>query len=636
MASVVDTNEILLNSKRYKIAGPVRKTLVSIAAPRFTIGDTQRGADPRASILTQNDFRGGIGWNRGLDASTIDRAWWSTCQLRYKGHVLLARKPTTASTSISSADGGGSVAGEVVAVGGFDSQIYAIFGTSVHIYNEPSDNWTSSKDTLVNPTAELINFHYSGADYLIFARGDSGYTHLTGTTFTDMDASGDASRTVDYFAIWHGSLWGIDSTNRLKNWASGPTANPTEKALPGGKIPLPDGYVTSLFVYRDAAGSPVLYAGTKVGLWVYDESNNRWEETELRLPFHPESGSGAVVWRDSIYYPAGNALYKYQTGSNSAVVSLVGYDRDHGIPETYTGQTLKLIGTHNDLLALVNADIDVSYTVFATGRQGSGFGGASTVVSGTGTSSILGWNEGAWETKWTAGNNTGLKAGHVGSETGTYRLWFGVGDKLAFIDLSPDVINPDQISGYEYDATTDGILETPWFDGGDSAGNKTAVTLRAVTSGCTSDVTIKVEFATAFSESYTTLGTITSNGTTTYEFASGAGVEFASIKFKVTLATNTTASSPDLNMLELRWREKLPPKFGFSVNIDTAQAFKGQTPKQMMDSITTVINTNTLVAFTYKDDDSDRTYNVDLVSASGFEFTGLDERGQIQLQLVEL
>jgi len=37
MASVIGDNEILLNSKRYKIAGPVRKTLVSIAAPRFTI-----------------------------------------------------------------------------------------------------------------------------------------------------------------------------------------------------------------------------------------------------------------------------------------------------------------------------------------------------------------------------------------------------------------------------------------------------------------------------------------------------------------------------------------------------------------------------------------------------------------------
>ena len=99
MASVVNKNEILLNSQRYKISGPVRKTLVSIAAPRFTIGDTQRGADPRASILTQNDFRGGIGWERGLDPGTIDRVWWSTCQTRYKGHLLMPRKLNAATSA---------------------------------------------------------------------------------------------------------------------------------------------------------------------------------------------------------------------------------------------------------------------------------------------------------------------------------------------------------------------------------------------------------------------------------------------------------------------------------------------------------------------------------------------------------
>ena len=69
--------------------------------------------------------------------------------------------------------------------------------------------------------------------------------------------------------------------------------------------------------------------------------------------------------------------------------------------------------------------------------------------------------------------------------------------------------------------------------------------------------------------------------------------------------------------------------------IDAAKSFRGNSPKQILDNITNVINTNTLVNFTYKDNDSDRTYYVDLVAASGFEFTGLDERGQIQVQLVE-
>ena len=626
MASVIGKNEILLNSERYKINGPVRKTLVSIAAPRFTIGDTQRGADPRASILTQNDFRGGIGWNRGLDPGTVDRVWWSDCQTRFKGHLLLPRKSNAATTQAV-----GTIKSITEFTVGASTDIYVVHSDNkVYKYLNASDAWSSSLDTLTNPTKETIVFRDTTANYMIFARGSSGYTYTTdASTFTDMDVSGHASRNVEHFTIWHGQLWGIDNEGVLKQWASGPTANPTEK----GALPLPNGYVTSLFVYRDAAGTPIIYAGTKVGLWAFDETNNRWEETELRLPFHTNSGKGTVVWRDAIYFPAGNAIYKYQTGSNTAVVSLVGFDRDHGIPEAYAGQVVKLIGTHNDLLAFVNADIDTSYTVFATGRQASGMGGASTVVSGTGTSAILGFNDVAWEVKWTGADNTGLETAHVGSAYNEYRMWFGVGNALYWTALSPDVINPDEISTFQY--ASSGTMETPWFDGGDAAGNKTAISLRAVTSTCTTDVNIAISYATNFNESYTSLGTITTNGTTTYDFASGVGVEFASIKFKATLTSDTVLSSPDLNLIELRWREKIPPKYGFSVTIDAAKMFRSKTPKQILDNITTVINTNTLVPFTYKDNDSDRSYYVDLISASGFEFTGHDERGQIQIQLVE-
>ena len=626
MASVIGKNEILLNSERYKINGPVRKTLVSIAAPRFTIGDTQRGADPRASILTQNDFRGGIGWNRGLDPGTVDRVWWSDCQTRFKGHLLLPRKSNAATTQAV-----GTIKSITEFTVGASTDIYVVHSDNkVYKYLNASDAWSSSLDTLTNPTKETIVFRDTTANYMIFARGSSGYTYTTdASTFTDMDVSGHASRNVEYFTIWHGQLWGIDNEGVLKQWASRPTANPTEK----GALPLPNGYVTSLFVYRDAAGTPIIYAGTKVGLWAFDETNNRWEETELRLPFHTNSGKGTVVWRDAIYFPAGNAIYKYQTGSNTAVVSLVGFDRDHGIPEAYAGQVVKLIGTHNDLLAFVNADIDTSYTVFATGRQASGMGGASTVVSGTGTSAILGFNDVAWEVKWTGADNTGLETAHVGSAYNEYRMWFGVGNALYWTALSPDVINPDEISTFQY--ASSGTMETPWFDGGDAAGNKTAISLRAVTSTCSTDVNIAISYATNFNESYTSLGTITTNGTTTYDFASGVGVEFASIKFKATLTSDTVLSSPDLNLIELRWREKIPPKYGFSVTIDAAKMFRSKTPKQILDNITTVINTNTLVPFTYKDNDSDRSYYVDLISASGFEFTGHDERGQIQIQLVE-
>ena len=629
MASVVGKNEILLNNERYRISGPVRKTLVSIAAPRFTIGDTQRGADPRASILTQNDFRGGIGWERGLDPSTIDRVWWSDCQTRYKGHLLLPRKSNQ--TAVINAGTVKSISEFTVGAG---TDLYVVFSNNnVYKYLNASDTWSSSLKTLTGATKETVVFRDTTANYLIFARGANGYTYTTdGSTFTDMGTGNGGHtdhRDVEHFAVWHNQLWGIDKEGTLKQWASGPTVSPDLKAT----LPLPDSYVTSLFVYRDASGTPILYAGTKVGLWAYDETNNRWEETELRLPYHENSGESAIVWRDAVYFPAGNAIYKYQTGSNTAVVSLVGFDRDHGVPEAYSGQIVKLIGTHNDLLAFVNADTFVTYSLFATGRQNSGLGGASPPVSGIGASVILGYNETAWEVKWIGADNTGLENASVSFAYNEYRMWYGVGNQLYWIALSTDVINPDQISTFQY--ASSGTMETPWFDGGDAAGNKTAISLRTVTSGCSADVNIAVSYATNFNNTYTSLGTITTNGTTTYDFAAGLGVEFASIKFKVTLTSNSILSSPDLNLIELRWREKIPPKYGFSVTIDANKNFRGKTSKELLDNITTVINTNTLVPFTYKDNDSDRTYYVDLISASGFEFTGLDERGQIQIQLVE-
>ena len=148
MASVVGTSEVLLNSQRYKIVGPVRKTLVSIAAPRFTIGDTQRGADPRASILTQNDFRGGIGWNRGLDPSTADRVWWSDCQTRFKGHLLLPRKSNAAATQAV-----GTIKSITEFTVGASTDVYVVHSDNkVYKYLNASDAWSSSLDTLSGPT----------------------------------------------------------------------------------------------------------------------------------------------------------------------------------------------------------------------------------------------------------------------------------------------------------------------------------------------------------------------------------------------------------------------------------------------------------------------------------------------------
>jgi len=632
MVAVVDSNEILLNGVYYKTIGPPRRALVSIHAPRFTIGDTQRGADPRASILTQNDFRGGIGWNRGLDSGSIDRSWFSDCQIRFKGHVVLGRLPVaTTMTEVTSGDG---VAGAVNTITVFNNLTYVVFNTTIRYYNDAADNWSSEGGTLDGAPTDSIVFRDSNGTYLLWALDDQGYGYITEASSTLVPkADSTAANKVKFFTIFHGQLWGIDDVNggTLKNWATGPTNAATEKA----KLPLPDGYVQGLMVYRDASGNPAIYAATKVGLFAYDDTNNRWEMTELQLPFHSDAGNGALVWRDAIYFPAGNAIYKYQTGANNAVLSLVGFDKDHGLPSKYSGVIQQLQGTHNDILAITDAaaDEEPEYTTFVTGRQESGWGGGSPVTSGAGQSTLLGYNDLSWEVKWTAGDSQGTGAIAVGTAYSDYRVWWGVGDNIYYMKLATDIINPAQVTSFEY--ASSGSLETPWFDGGDITGDKLALLFRVVTSDCTSNQTVQVQYATDFTESYTTMGTITSNGTTTYAFGSSAGTAFNSIKFKFTLSTSSSTASPDINLMELRWREKLPIKYGWTVNINAQETYKGKTPKQLFDAVNTAIESNTLISFTYRNNDSARTYYVDAVAATGIDFTGLDERNQLQLQLVE-
>ena len=87
--AVVDTNEIFLNGTYYPITRPVRSTLASIYAPKIVIGDTSKDSQLRTSIIAWSDWRGGIGINRMDGAGEVNRAWYSTCQLRYRNHLVL-------------------------------------------------------------------------------------------------------------------------------------------------------------------------------------------------------------------------------------------------------------------------------------------------------------------------------------------------------------------------------------------------------------------------------------------------------------------------------------------------------------------------------------------------------------------
>ena len=332
------------------------------------------------------------------------------------------------------------------------------------------------------------------------------------------------------------------------------------------------------------------------------------------------------------------------------MITVMGPDRDDGLPSDKRGGIHALAGTHNELLAGVDATTAPS-TIASTSipYQWQSTHGSTVIAPDTGYSSILGYNDMGWEVKWqsaTAGK--GFDSMHVSSAYDVYRVWWGHNDIVHFMPLPSDIINPSEVSEFEY--ALSGIHETPWFNAGQSEIDKLALKLRIEAQDLSSTEKIKVEYATDYSESYTTaVGTLDStamgaaSGTYTYTFGSSAGTAFRAIKVKLTLNRSTATTTglekfntPDVVSLTLEWRKKIEAKWGHTVEVNLNNRYKGNEPKDLRAALISAVESTTLVEFTFRDDGGGtRNYYVDVASAVGMEYTGYDERGSTQITVVE-
>ena len=678
---VFQSNEISLNGVRYPITRPVQAQLASIYPPKVTLGDTSKDSQTRTSVIAWSDWRGGIGIDR-MESSDTSRAWWSDCQLRFKDHLVLgnlANKTDTIGHGLSTAGAGTGIA----AINEFDDKIYAVWNGAVgaasklYVYNNTADYWWDARaeDAAIGAHAsdtglegitiqvtDSLNFtDSSGVNWLILAHYDSSGSTWSFARYPSYDGTNagvwdkpDTAKATKYLTEWDDRLWGISHAGQL--WYALTISDDDGTAVNDAQLRLPAGYVTGLFVARDAAGEPIIYVSTKQGLWAHDADNARFLKTEVELPFHPHAGKGARRWRDSVYFTSGLGLYKYQNGNNAAVLSVVGPDRDDGLPEDKRGTIMLTEGTHNELL--VGVDATTAPTITSSGdipyqsaRQGVGGHGAQLINKDTGYSSILGYNEMGWEAKWladTAGRR--LDSMHVSNAYSdvneNYRLWFGFNNDVYYMKLPVDIINPSMVTEFEY--AVSGTHETPWFSGGQSEVDKLALRLKTEVQDVSADETVTVSYATDYSETYTSAGaTITSttlggvtSGITTYTFGDNAGTTFRAIKFKIDLARSSSdddkKKTPDVVSMTLEWRKKLAAKWGHTCQVDLNRDYSGRSPRELRAALITAIESSTLVEFTFRDDDGEtRNYYTDVVSATGLENTGYDERGVATISLVE-
>ena len=676
MASkVVSNNEIYLGGTYYPLARPVQSVLASIYPSKVVIGDTTKDSGLRSSVIAWSDWRGGIGVERMQGASDADRAWYSTCNLRHRHHLVLPAK----STATAQGDGtvtldasGNPILGDITFIQDLGTVLYAGWAGAPYYYGEGDDRWTrvtsgGSAYSFPGEPTDSITVRMGGTDYIVVAHGSTGYSYFSSaTTVVDKKVS-DSYKAAKFVAFWDSRLWGITEAGQL--WYSLVIGGATTDQYDDAVLPVQSGYVTDLFVGRDANGEQILYAATKEGLYAHDVANARFVETQFQLPFHQFNGTGSVRWRDAVYNPSGLGIYKYINGNNNAVVTVMGPDRDDGVPASYRGTIMKLVGTHTELLAAIDATTSpgaqAATDVRWEGGATSSLSRSATMGPSTGQSSIVAWNDTGWETKWVAGAGAAGKpvekmlVSNAGK--GDYRLWWGFDSKIYHQLIPYDVTNPSQLTaldGTDYAYAESAFHETPWFDAQQSDVDKLALKLKVECQDISANETVAVSYATDYSATYTALTTITTSslstntgetdateGTYTYLLPNEDtpnGVTFRSIRFKLTLsrqsgdAATIMKKTPDVVSTSLEYRKKLDAKYGHSVEVNLNKTYKGKSPKQLRAALVSAIESNTLNEFTFRDDsDQARNYYVDVTSATGVEYTGYDERGTSRITLVE-
>jgi len=621
--TVVSENEILLNGVFFPVKRPVQKFLASIYPGKVVVGDTTRDSNPNASPLAISDWGGGVGLFKDTSVSPQDRPWFSTASLRYKSLTLPNLPVATAASGVS-----GSFT--IGAIATLADEVYAAFGTSVRKYDNGADSWGSSLHTLPAVATDAISdIRIGGTVYLAFAH-TGGYTYFDGATWTD-----DTTDTK-YLEFWDDKLWGIDNTGLL--WLASSIGTETTDA----QLPLPDGYATALFQARNAAGDVILYAGTKVGLFSHDSANKKWVRVDgVQQPVHPDGSRGAIQWRDSAYIPAGLGITKFINGTNSAVVTVVGPDRDDGVPSGKGGTIRQLVSTHNDLIAVNDATTafdQSTRTLFAT--RGAGNHHGVVLPPNTGFSSLLGWDDRGWEVKWLSGStDRAITFCIVSNAYGKYRLWWGLGGIIYYMQIPSQIVNPNEISDLPYASSAE--HETSWYNIGQMEVDKLGLQLKGDTLDLSATETVIISWAINLIESFTALTTITTDGITTFTLpttANPVGTGFEWIKFKVNLARGSTNTlTPQLVNLTLVYRKKLPVKWGFNVVLDLAKENShGDQPEILRAAAETAIASTTLVPFLFRDDETGgSTFYVDVGPSAEFQHTGHDQRGEMQLTLTE-
>jgi hypothetical protein len=613
---VLDKDEIYLGGSYFPIAGPVRVTNITVTPNPVLFGDTSKQGDSQVmSSFVQSSNTGGSGIYKAQPRIDIDRFWRSSADTRFRGLFTLPPR------AVDMGKPAGLTSESVTSCIDYRNEQYFTWANKVYRWLDPTSSWSSSERTLATSPTDAIVF----LDKLYYAY-TTAYDYRTSSgTWTTV------AQPASYWTVWDAKLWRLAEVSgawTIYSSSDGATWGGAEGTLPTGVRPH------QMIVYRDAAGENVIVVVTDLGLWMYDATNDRFLQSEVRIPRIPATqGSHAVVFRDSKLYmnSGGLGILAVQAG-NPFVVTPMGLDLEDGIPAEDDGLIDALSADFNWVLAMVKA-VD-------TGNEDdrmSGLGGPFDTAEwpeSLGRSMLRAWNQG-WHTLWESGS-TALSNSviAVSSAYDTRRVYFGANRGAFYQDIPAGVYNPRQNPTAEF-APGPVTHVTPWFDYGSEVQQKILGHFLVRTTRCSATETVTVYYSLDLDDvSWTLLGTITGNGLHVFKPGGAEGEQCRFARFRFDLQRGSDASlAPIVEFWASEFMRLLPASYGYAVQLDLSRPHKNQTPMAMLERIKELsdpLTTPGLVEFSYQDmiDGATRTHYARVSRLTGTEWSGDDRRGQ--------
>jgi hypothetical protein len=387
MSAAPSRNEVLLGDQILPIVGPVRVTNITVTLNPVVFGDTTRATDTQVmSQFIQSDSLGGSGIEHGNVRTDFNRHWKSRADTRFRV-IALPPEVVDAGTPLATP-------ADIAVIAEYGNEAWVAFAEKVYKYAHANNTWSALQRSLPAAATDWS----SHKNFLIFASGQR---------LDIWNGAAWATKTVpaSYLTQFDDKLWVIGLDGGTGYWTmaystdAGSTFT-TAGTLTAGVRSTPRG----LFVYRDASGTQRIYCSTDRGLYIYDQTNTRFIETDVKWPRTKTAGKTPLVFRDAkLYVPTGGVSAVAVEVGSTTTITPVGLDRDDGVPPEDYGDLVALSGDYNWLWGL----IDASTASGAVDETISGLDfpmAAGSWEAATGTHTLRAWN-GGWHCLWESPGN---------------------------------------------------------------------------------------------------------------------------------------------------------------------------------------------------------------------------------------